>query len=270
MQKRNVKKYEDILKRIKSIKIQGAENIAKAGIQAFLLNPTEKSYKKIISLRKTEPLLQNSLLKIKKSKNIEKTAKEIIENIEKSHKKIAENGFQIIKENMKIYTHCHSSSVIDILKNAKKKGINFTVYTTEVEPLLQGRMTAKDLSKIGIKVIIGPDLAAEELLKHCDLFLFGADAITKKFVYNKIGTKTLCKIAKDYKIPRYSCSLSLKITKKIEIEKRNGKEVWDERNKNINPIYPAFDKTPMKLITGIISELGIDNAKKFLKKSSHI
>jgi translation initiation factor 2B subunit (eIF-2B alpha/beta/delta family) len=269
MKKSDKNKYDKILKNIYSIKIQGAENVAKAGIKAFLLNPTESSAKRIINTRPTEPLLQNSLKKIINSDNKEKTANEILKLIKSSHQKIAENGSSIIKNDMKIYTHCHSSSVIDILKNAKKKGINFSVYTTEVEPLMQGRMTAKDLSKSNIQVTIGPDLAAEEILKHCDIFLFGADAITKNGIYNKIGTKTLCKIAKDYKIPRYSCTLSMKNTKKVIIEKRPGKQVWDERDKNIKPIYPAFDKTPLNLITGIISEFGINTPKKFLKKLGH-
>ena len=102
-------------------------------------------------------------------------------------------------------------------------------------------------------------------MKNCDIFLFGADAITKDGVYNKIGTKTLCKIAKDYKIPRYTCAISLKVTDKVEIEKRSGREVWDERDKNITPIYNAFYKTPLNLITGIISEKGITKFKNFNK-----
>lgn len=257
MKKSDENKYNNILKKIKSIKIQGAENVAKAGIEAYVLNPTEESYKKILSLRPTEPMLQNCLRELKKSNNKKQKSEELLQQIKDSHKKIAKNGYKLIKENMMVYTHCHSSSVIDILKEAKKNKINFTVYTTEVEPLLQGRMTAKDLSKVGIKTIIGPDLAAEQLLKGCDLFLFGADAITKTHIYNKIGTKTLCQIAKNYNIPRYSCATTMKKNNSAKIENRSGREVWDERDKNITPVYPAFDKTPTKLINGIITEKGI-------------
>lgn len=259
-------KYNKILKDIKTLKTQGAENVAKKGIEAFLLSPTKQSAKKIISIRETEPLLQNSINLLLNSKNNnKKTAKIILEEIEKSHKEIVKQGAKLIKENMNIYSHCHSSTVIDIIKEAKKQKKDFVVYTTEVEPRLQGRKTARDLAKKNIKVIIAPDLAAEHLLKKCDLFLFGADAYTKKSIYNKIGTKILCKIAKEYKIPTYSCGVSLKYTNKINIEKRKGKEVWDERNKNIFPIYPTFDKTSNKLVTGIISEFGIKKPKEFVK-----
>jgi len=111
---------------------------------------------------------------------------------------------------------------------------------------LQGRKTAKDLAKSRIKVIIAPDMAAEQSLRKCDLFLFGADAFTKSLTINKIGTSTLVKLAKLHGIPRYSCGVSLKYANKIKIEKRSGKEVWDERNKNIQTINPAFDKTKVK------------------------
>ncbi len=259
------KKYTILISKIKSIKIQGAENIAKAGIQAYLLNPTKESQKEILSLRSTEPLLQNSIKTISLSKNKEKIATTILNEIRDSHNHISKHAFKLIKDDMKIYTHCHSSTVIDILKYAKKHKKNFTVYTTEVEPLRQGRMTARELSKLGINVIIGPDLAAEELLKQCDLFLFGADAFTKTAVYNKIGTHTLCKIAKNYNVPRFSCGISLKITNKVKTEQRKGKEVWDERNKRIRPVYPAFDKTSYTLLTGIISEFGIKKPKEFTK-----
>ncbi|MFA5061459.1 MAG: hypothetical protein WC494_04055 [Candidatus Pacearchaeota archaeon] len=260
--------FDKILRDIKSVKIQGAENVAKAGIKAFLLKPTAKSAKKIASVRPTEPLLQNSLKILLNSKNMKLTANKILREIEKSHERISKKGATLIKNGMNIYTHCHSSSVVDIIKYAKKKQKkNFVVYTTEVEPLLQGRMTAKELASMGINVIIFPDLSAGMALKKCDLFLFGADAYTKKYVVNKIGTSTLVKISEHYKVPRYSCGVSMKFTKKVKIEKRGGKEVWDERDKNISVENYAFDKTRLVWLTGIISEFGILKPKDFVRKA---
>ncbi|RMD45517.1 hypothetical protein D6829_02225 [Candidatus Pacearchaeota archaeon] len=260
--------FEKIISDIKSVKIQGAENVAKAGIIAYSISPKKKSLKKILSTRPTEPLMQNMLNLMKKSKDEGLAAKKLIGLIEKDHKRLARIGARLIKNDMNIYTHCHSSSVIDILTYAKKtRKKKFVVYTTEVEPLLQGRKTARDLSKLGIKVVVAPDLAAENLLKRCDIFLFGADAVTKKFLVNKIGTRTLCKIAEENKIPRYSCSLLLKFTKKVKIEKRPENEVWNIRSKNIEIENFAFDKTPLKLISGIVCEEGIFLPKEFLKRA---
>ncbi len=260
-------KFENILKDIKSIKIQGATNVALAGIKAFLIRPDEKSAKEILSTRPTEPLMQNSIGFLLNSKNPKKDSKKLFSYIKNSKKKIAKKGAKLIKNDMNIYSHCHSSSVIEILKQAKKNKKKFVVYTTEVEPLLQGRKTAKELSKAGIKVIIGPDLAAAQLLKKCDLFLFGADAFLKKGVANKIGTSTLCKIAKDHNIPRYSCGISLKFTEQVKIEKRNSREVWDEREKNIEVENIAFDLTKKDLLSGVISEIGVLSYTQFFEKS---
>ncbi len=272
-------KFNQILSDIKSIKIQGAENVAKAGIKAFLLNPTKTAAKQILSLRPTEPLLQNALKSIQRfskvSKELKKyqskiqrqAANKFLKDLKESHKKIAEFGESLIKDNMNIYSHCHSSTVMDILKLAKKKKKKFTVYTTEVEPLLQGHKTAKDLATSKIKTIIAPDLAAEQMLSKCDIFFFGADAFTSTEVANKIGTSTLVRLAKIHKIPTYSCGVSLKFTKKITIKLRSIKEVWKTNIKNIEVVNPPFDKTKLKNLTGIISEHGILKQKEFVKKA---
>ena len=267
MEKKVDTQFNKIIEDIKSVKIQGAENVAKAGIKAFLLNPVESSAKKILKTRPTEPLMQNAIKLLLKSKRPNIIAKKFLRDLKKAHEITVKKGAMLIKNDMNIYTHCHSSTVIDILKYAKKKRKkDFVIYTSEVEPLLQGRMTANDLAKAKIKVIVAPDLAAEQSLMKCDLLLFGADALTKNIVANKIGTSTLTKLAKIHHIPRYSCSVSKKFTNKIKIEKRSSREVWDERNKNIKVINPAFDKTKMKDLSGIISEFGILTPKQFVKK----
>ncbi len=259
---------EKVLEKIREVKIQGATNVAKAGIQVYLKNSSKEFAEKIISIRPTEPLLQNSLKILENSQDKKKSAKKLFSYIENSQKKIAIQGAKLIKKDMNIFSHCHSSSVIEILKYAKKvQKKNLVVYTLEVEPLLQGRQTAEDLARVGIKVIVFPDLAAEEALKKCDLFLFGADAFTKKGVANKIGTSVLCHLAKEHDISRYSCGVSLKFSKKVKLEHRDGREVWDARNENIVVVNPAFDFTQKKYLTGVISELGVLSFRDFVKKA---
>jgi translation initiation factor 2B subunit (eIF-2B alpha/beta/delta family) len=259
------RRFNKIIQDIKSIKIQGANNIAKAGIEAFLIFPDKKHAKTIIKTRPTEPLLQNFIKILLKSSNIKKTSKLLLKYTKNSQKQINRAGSNLIKDNMNIFSHCRSSSVIEMLKYAKKQKRNFTVYTAEVEPLLQGRQTAKDLAKVGIKVVVMPDLSAEYFLKKCDLFFFGADAYTRRFIYNKIGTSTLAKLAALYNVPSYSVGFSLKYARKVKLEKRNGKEVWDERDANILVKNYAFDKLKGRTIKGVISESGILPYNKFVK-----
>jgi translation initiation factor 2B subunit (eIF-2B alpha/beta/delta family) len=259
---------EKTIQDIKDVKIQGANNIAINGIKAATLTDDKKILYRIANARPTEPLLQNSIEIISNSKHPLNKANKLTKYIEDSRGKIAYIGSKLIKNDMNVFSHCHSSTVMDILKYAKKfRKVNFTVYTLEVEPLLQGRKTAEELSKYGINVIVFPDLAAEAALKKCEVFLFGADAYVKKGIVNKIGTELLCKVAQDYCLPAYSCGVSLKYTKKVKIESRSGREVWDERNKRITIVNPAFDFTNRKYVTGVISELGILDYKSFVKKA---
>ncbi len=260
-----MKRFDKIISDIKKVKTQGAENVALAGIQAYLLQHNKTSIEQILKTRPTEPLMQNAINFLKKSKDPKQAARTFKEFIKQADEQIAKQGAKLIKNNMNVFSHCHSSTVIRILKQAKKLKKNFVVYTTEVEPLLQGRKTATELAKAKIKVILFPDLAGEQAIKKCDLFLFGADAFSKKGLANKIGTSVLCKLAEEYNIPRYSCGISLKYTKKIILEQRPSEEVWDETNKRIQIINPAFDFVPKKLLTGVVSEFGVLKYGAFIK-----
>lgn len=259
------KQFDKIISDIKSVKIQGANNVAREGVKAFLLFPDKKHAKKIVSARPTEPMLQNFIHILLRSENPKKTAKYLLKYMDSSQKKINSIGLNLIKNNMNIFSHCHSSSVVEMIKYAKRKGRKFTVFTTEVEPLLQGRKTARALANSGIKVVVMPDLSAEHFLKKCDVFFFGADAYTRRFIYNKIGTSILTKIAALYNVPAYSVGYSLKYTKKVVLEKRSGKEVWDERHPNIQVENFAFDRIKGRTVKGIISESGILPHNKFVK-----
>lgn len=263
-----MKRFNQILQDIKDVKIQGAQDIALAGMQAFLLQHDKTSVDQILKTRPTEPMMQNLIKFLQKSKNPKLTAQKLKKYIKQADKQIAVKGSPLVEKNLNIFSHCHSTTVMRILKQAhKKQKKKFVVYTTEVEPLLQGRKTANELGDAGIKVIVFPDLAAEQALKKCDLFLFGVDAFSKKGLANKIGTSTFCKLAKQFKIPRVACTISLKYTDKIVLEKRSSREVWDERHEKIEVINPAFDFVDRRLITAIASEFGILPYGEFVKQA---
>ncbi|MDO8517218.1 MAG: hypothetical protein Q7S33_03775 [Nanoarchaeota archaeon] len=262
-----MERFDRIIQDIKDIKIQGANNIAREGINAYLLQPDRNSAEKILKARPTEPMLQNSIKFLLKFKDKKKSAKKLFSYLKNSDEKISKYGSNLIKNDMNVFTHCHSTSVINILKQAKKQKKNFVVYNTETEPLLQGRQTANDLAKAGIKVIHVPDSAVDYSLKKCDLFLFGADAFLKKGVVNKVGTNMYAEISHLHKIPAYSCGMSLKYAKKVKIEFRSAKEIWNKHNKNIEVLNPAFDLVEKKFISGVVSEFGILNYNDFIKKA---
>lgn len=259
--------FNKICKDIKSLKIQGATNVAKQGFRAYKMIPTSASKKKIISQRPTEPLLFNLL-----KKHSDLSYKQVLERLDKTQEEINKQTYKLIKNNSVIFTHCHSSSVIKALIYAKKKGKRFEVYNTETRPRFQGRITSKQLKKAKIKNTLFPDSAAQIALtkrqgtKKANIILLGADAIVKDGVINKVGSGIFAKIGKSNKIPTYILSDSLKYyPKKIKIEERGFEEVWDTKRK-IKIKNPAFELIKRQNIKAIISEFGNLSYSQFLKK----
>jgi len=264
----NKKRFNKILENIKSIKIQGARNIAKAALYAYSLNPTKHSKEQLMKARPTEPMLVNVLNKIEKI-----PYKKIISHFKEAQDEINKNVFKIIKSGDVIFTHCHSTNVVQALIYAKKKAKKFQVYNTETRPLFQGRKTAKELKKAGIKVTTFIDSAAAIALekkqgtRKTNLVLFGADAILKSGVINKIGSGMFSEIAKKNKIPVYIIADSWKYSpSSVKIEERNFREIWKNAPKRIKIRNPAFEKINKNYIKSIVSELGILSYDNFLRK----
>lgn len=265
-----IKKFNKIVKAIKEIKIQGARNIAKKALYAYSLIPTRVSKKKLLSSRPTEPMMENVLEMADK-----KSYKEISKHFDEAQEKINKNVFKLIKKGDIIFTHCHSTNVVNALIYSKKKGKNFEVYNTETRPLFQGRKTAKELKRAGIKVTmfvdsaVGVALSKEQETKKVDKVFIGADALLKKGIINKIGSETIAKLAKQEKIPVYIVADSWKFTKKkIPIEQRKLTEVWDSAPKKIKIKNPAFEFVDKKYISGIITEFGLMKYGNFVGKTS--
>ncbi len=255
--------FSKILKDIKSLKIQGAHNIALAGLKALSYNNSQKSIKSLISVRPTEPALINAI-KFSKITDLETSKNYLID----SKKGVIREGAALIKNGQTIFTHCHSSSVIDTLKEAKKQGKRFKVLNTETRPKYQGRITSLELARNKIKNEHYVDSGADEALAKSDIILIGADMITPKGeVANKIGSEMIAKLAKLHKIPVYVITSAWKYSpKKLKIEQRNPKNVWNKKNKFIEIKNPAFELISPNYITKIVSGLGTHSPKKFVKK----
>lgn len=262
------KRFNQIVKDIKEVKIQGARNIAKKALYAYSLIPKKRSKKKLLSLRPTEPLLRNVLDRIEKQ-----TYNEIMKHFKESQEKINKFTLRLIKNNDVIFTACHSSTVNDALVYAKKKGKKFEVYVPETRPLFQGRRTVIHLRKAKIKVTLFVDSAAMVALtkkqgtKKVDTFFLGADALLKKGIINKIGSGMFSHIAKENKIPLYIFADSWKFSStKPKMEQRTFREVWKKSPPGVSIKNPAFEFVPKKDIKGIVSEFGILGYNEFLKR----
>lgn len=282
---------QSTVKRIKRLEVQGARNVAIAAIKAVeaLADRTEAPTKKdfvrelvkakdiFFSSRPTEPLMRNALRLIvnRVEKNEERNVKKLAEivsqasgqfltQLEESSKRIAEIGARRIKHDSVILTHCHSSTVTNLLKQAKREGKSFEMICTETRPVLQGQTTAKEMLNIGVKTSFIVDSAARFFMNDVDLVLVGADAITSEGnVINKIGTSTVALVAAESRTPFYVVSELLKFDPATmygdyeKIEERSPREVWKDAPKELVIRNPAFDVTRRDFIHGIICEEGI-------------
>lgn len=265
--------YQEIITKIKNLEIQGAENVAKAAVEAFSiklketqdLDELKKYYEELKSLRSTEPGLRNALKYcLENYKENPDVTDYVINHFIESKKKIAQYGAKKIQDGMIVFTHCHSSTVRVVLEEAHKQGKKFTVYNTETRPRYQGRYTAKKLAEKGIEVVHFVDSAGRSMLRKADIFLFGCDAITSEGkLINKIGTEMLAEAAADSRISAYSCTNSWKFDPHTlfgfeeEIEERDPNEVWENPPNGVEIRNPAFEVTTPDVFTGVITELGV-------------
>ncbi len=224
-----------------------------------------------------------------------RVAQKIADDDAEACKKIGEYGEQLIKDNCNILTHCNAGwlafvdygSALSPVYIAKEKGKKVFVYADETRPRLQGAMlTAWELGQQGVEHKIIADNVSGWLMQlgKVDMVIVGADRIAANGdVANKIGTYEKAVLAKENNVPFYVAApkstfdLKCETGKDIPIEERSEKEVlyvngYCEKTGNIEEvrISPkdshglnyAFDVTPAKYITGIITEKGIVKAKK--------
>ncbi len=193
--------------------------------------------------------------------------------------KIGEYGSELIKDGMKLMTHCNAGALatVDVgtalapMRKAHDQGKKFFVYVSETRPRLQGmQLTAWELNQEGIDHAIIPDGAsAYYMSKGVDMIITGADRIAENGDFaNKIGTFDKAIVAKHFGIPFYVAApistfdFNTKTGEDIVIEQRSEEEVTMIKNIRIAPVgskalNPAFDVTPAELVTGFITEKGI-------------
>jgi methylthioribose-1-phosphate isomerase len=194
--------------------------------------------------------------------------------------KIAQNGQQFIPEHANIIHHCNTGALatagigtaLGVIRLAHESGKRIHVYVDETRPRLQGaRLTSWELKQLGIPHTVIVDGASGYIMKnnHIDACLVGCDRIASNGdVANKIGTYNLALTASVHRVPFYSVGptttidMAIASGKNIPIEERPGSEVTHIGDLRITPAgvkvaNPAFDVTPAKYITAIITDRGV-------------
>lgn len=231
--------------------------------------------------RMKETFLKNRNLSLSELKEIlVQKALSIEDDDIKVNKRIGFLGKELIKDGQSVLTHCNAGALatagygtaLGVIRAAFHDGKDITVYADETRPLLQGaRLTCWELDKDNIPVILITDNMAGYFMQKgtISLVITGADRIARNGdTANKIGTYSLAVLAKKHGLPFYiaaplnTVDFDLSNGSEIPIEERNPSEVRNIRGcpislPHIEVRNPAFDVTPAKLISAIITEKGI-------------
>jgi len=245
------------------------------------------------TLRKTRPTAMNLFWAInrvvkkaqKTSGDAEAVAGTIIEEAQKMadedvevNRKIGENGSKLIDNGDIVLTHCNAGSLatvdygtaLGVVRAAWDQGKQIKVIATETRPKLQGaRLTAYELKRDGIPVTLITDSMVGYVMSKrlVNKVVVGADRVVRDAVINKIGTYNIAVLAHEHGIPFYVAApvstMDLSHSSgDVVIEERNPEEVTHLRSERIAPkgigvMNPAFDVTPTKYVSAIITETGV-------------
>lgn len=199
-----------------------------------------------------------------------------------ANRRLGEHGAVLVQDGDTILHHCNTGALatvdygtaLGVIRTAHEQGKRVHVLVDETRPRLQGaRLTAWELQQLGVPFTLIADNAAGHFMRtgHVDLVLVGADRVAANGdVANKIGTYKLAVVAQANGIPFFPCvptstvDLSLPMGDDIPIEERPAEEVtgltFDGQPvapAGIQVANPAFDVTPYRYVTGIVTENGI-------------
>jgi methylthioribose-1-phosphate isomerase len=196
------------------------------------------------------------------------------------NQRMGANGAVLIQEGDTVLHHCNTGALatvdygtaLGVIRSAHEAGKRFHVLLDETRPRLQGsRLSAWELEQLGVSYDILPDTAAGYYMQKGEvkLVLVGADRVAANGDFaNKIGTYQIAILAKEHGIPFYTVAptstidLALATGAEIPIEERDKAEVLAPYGNPLVPGHfkarnPAFDVTPHRYLSGIITENGI-------------
>ena len=198
------------------------------------------------------------------------------------NRRLGKRGAALIRAGYTILHHCNTGALatvdygtaLGVIRTAHEQGKRVHVFVDETRPRLQGaRLTAWELQRLGIPFTLIADNAAGHFMRtgQVDIVLVGADRVAANGdVANKIGTYKLAVVAQANGIPFYPCvptstiDLSLSTGDDIPIEERSPEEVTGVTYhgrpiapEGVQAANPAFDVTPHRYVTGVVTENGI-------------
>jgi len=264
-----VKNYQQACSAIKQMKTRAVGQVLLVMYTFILSKRQNKNLIKVAAaINATRPTLSfkfltDMVLGMERSgAPLEKSILGFLEMLKAKRIQQAQETANLLKNNDVILTHCNISGLMPLIAQfALEQGKKISFYVTETRPYLQGsRLTAWEIMRAGFEVTIITDNMVAYLLSlgKVTKVIVGADHLTLNGdIANKIGTYQIAVVAKYFKIPFYVICpppSKLKSGKEIKIEIRPPDELKIYQGlylapKEVKAYYPAFDVTPVKLIT---------------------
>lgn len=196
-----------------------------------------------------------------------------------ANRRLGRFGAELIEDEDTILTHCNSKTTVvfggalEVIRTAISQGKKVKLVATETRPRLQGaKITVYEALSEGIPSTLIVDSAVGIVMSKgmVNKVILGADRITRKALINKIGTFPIAIAAKHHGIPFYSAApiTAFDLSEEadnVSIEERDSREVTKIEGRQVAPkgtivFNPAFDITPLELVTGVITDRGVLSA----------
>jgi translation initiation factor eIF-2B subunit delta len=184
----------------------------------------------------------------------------VVETIEEGKRRAAEEAAEWLEDGMTLLTHDYSSTVLEAVELAVRDGAYLEFYVTEARPRYLGRKAARTLAEMDrVETHLVTDGAAGYFLDDCDAVVTGMDCIVEDTLYNRVGTYPIAATAADADVPVTVVGSSAKIIEDgfvFENEHRSPSEVMREPPEGFDVKNPAYDATPTRLLTQVVTDQG--------------
>ncbi len=248
------------------------KTITQVGIELITGHPTMASLFTLVNTTLLNIQNKNHVDEIKAT--LHDTSTEFLTHLDTAVNQISRHATDLIPDDTTILVHSYSSTVFHALIHAQQNRKKIMVICTESRPMNEGKILAHRLGKAGIHTSLIVDTAVSSFLPDIDLFCVGADAIINKSAVNKIGTYLYAIAAKQHTIRCYTlCSTDKILPNNYTYRHRypeNPNEITNEQIDNVTPLNFYFEKTPLNLFTGIITEIGVLNPQDILNNSTQL
>jgi methylthioribose-1-phosphate isomerase len=278
---------DELCSAIANLAIRGAPALGAAGAMGIALaackgacrgddgDDLDDAARRLIATRPTAVNLRWGVERAKAAADPVQEAIKIAKEDLVRNRRLGRLGAELLPAGARVLTHCNAGSLacveygtaVGVIRAAHEAGKPVSVLVDETRPVLQGsRLTAWELSQLGIPATVLVDGAAGSVMARgeVDCVVVGADRIAANGdVANKIGTYSLAVLARHHRIPFYvaapvsTIDLHCRSGADIPVEQRDIGEVTSFALDGVAVANPAFDVTPARLITAIITDAGV-------------